>query len=118
MARLSRKCTSGLIDRVHDSLHSKKIGFNFATWKNTSTSLSVRTSALGAATQGLGSGLYSFVRESIDPVVLTSTASASIKLLIICMAVRWLSESGRIPVNTSVVLAQVGNDVHVVLLWT
>lgn len=118
MARLSRKCTSGLIDHVHDSLHSKKIECIFATWKNTSTSLSVRTSALGAATQGLGSGLYSFVRESIDPVVLTSTASASIKLLIICMAVRWLSESGRIPVNTSVVLAQVGNDVHVVLLWT
>eukprot|EP00890_Picochlorum_soloecismus_P000275 jgi/Picsp_1/1248/NSC_04729-R1_auxin efflux carrier family len=49
----------------------------------------------------------SFVRGSIDPVVLGSTANAAFKLVLICGIVRWLSESGRIPENTSVVLAQV-----------
>lgn len=106
MARLSRKETSRLIDPQHVPLHYPKT-WCIVTGEKSATSLSVRTSALGTA-QAVGSGLYSFVRESIDPVVLTSTTSASLKLLIICMAVRWLSESGRIPVNTSVVLAQVG----------
>lgn len=105
MARLSRKDTSRLIDPQHVPLNSSKIGYSRAGEKKSAGSVSVRTtSALGTA-QAVG--VYSFVRESIDPVVLTSTTSASLKLLIICMAVRWLSESGRIPVNTSVVLAQV-----------
>lgn len=50
----------------------------------------------------------SFVRDSIDPAVLGSTANAAFKLFLICGIVRWLSQSGRIPENTSVVLAQVG----------
>ena len=49
-----------------------------------------------------------FVRDSIDPAVLGSTANAAFKLFLICGIVRWLSQSGRIPENTSVVLAQVG----------
>jgi len=49
-----------------------------------------------------------FVRDSIDPAVLGSTANAAFKLFLICGIVRWLSESGRIAENTSVVLAQVG----------
>lgn len=54
-----------------------------------------------------GAAILGCIKDSIDPIVLASTASASLKLLIICMAVRWLSETKRIPSNTSVVLAQV-----------
>jgi len=54
-----------------------------------------------------GTAVLTCIKESIDPIVLASTASASLKLLIICVAVRWLSETKRIPSNTSVVLAQV-----------
>lgn len=54
-----------------------------------------------------GAAMLSCIKESIDPIVLASTASASLKLLIICVAVRWLSETKRIPSNTSVVLAKV-----------
>ena len=61
----------------------------------------------GLGLAGAGGGVLDLVRQSIDPVVLASTTSASFKLLIICMAVRWLSENGKIPSNTSVVLAQV-----------
>lgn len=54
-----------------------------------------------------GAAVLACIQESIDPIVLASTASASLKLLVICVAVRWLSETKRIPANTSVVLAQV-----------
>lgn len=54
-----------------------------------------------------GAAVVACLQKSIDPTVLASTASASLKLLIICVAVRWLSETKRIPSNTSVVLAQV-----------
>lgn len=52
-----------------------------------------------------------FVRDSIDPIVFASTASASFKLFLICAIVRWLSETKRIPSNTSVVLAKVSFQV-------
>ncbi len=51
--------------------------------------------------------LKTFLVSSIDPIVFVSTASASLKLLVICCAVKYLSDSRKIPANTSVVLAQV-----------
>lgn len=60
---------------------------------------------------GTAESCLQFVKESIDPVVLASTTSASFKLFLICAAVRWLSETNRIPSNTSVVLAKVLNVV-------
>lgn len=66
----------------------------------------IQCQGLGIAGAAAG-GVLDLVRQSIDPIVLASTTSASFKLLIICMVVRWLSENGKIPSNTSVVLAQV-----------
>lgn len=51
--------------------------------------------------------LKAFFMSSIDPIVFVSTASASLKLLIICCAIKYLSDARKIPANTSVVLAQI-----------
>lgn len=48
-----------------------------------------------------------YIRQSIDPVVLGSTASASFKLFLVCAAVGWLLKRGRLPIATASVLSLV-----------
>lgn len=62
---------------------------------------------MSSAVSSAIAALKTFLLSSIDPVVFLSTASASLKLLIICCAVKYLSDSQKIPANTSVVLAQI-----------
>lgn len=62
---------------------------------------------IAASAGGAALGLAAFVHDSIDPIVLASTASASFKLFLICAVVGWLLESKKIPSNTASVLSQV-----------
>ena len=77
-----------------------------STMTAATTTAATSTHAFSAVLTAVAS-LKAFVFSSIDPVVFLATASASLKLIVICCAVKYLSDSKKIPANTSVVLAQI-----------
>jgi predicted permease len=79
------------------------------TASTTTAATSVVSTAIPATSTAVSTiaTLKTFILSSIDPVVFLATASASLKLLIICCAVKYLSDTKKIPANTSVVLAQI-----------
>jgi predicted permease len=64
-------------------------------------SLTVATATTTAAS------LVTYIKGSIDPIILGATASASYKLFLVCVAVGWLLKTNKIPGATASVLSQV-----------
>ena len=67
---------------------------------------------IAAAATALGPHLQ-ICTNLIDPLILSATTAASIKLLLICVGVGWLLRSGKIPNSTGTVLSQVSFSIFI-----
>ncbi|KAL4517882.1 hypothetical protein Ndes2526B_g02280 [Nannochloris sp. 'desiccata'] len=72
-----------------------------------SRSINIKTTASLTTATATAASLVTYIKGSIDPIILGATASASYKLFLVCVAVGWLLKTNKIPGATASVLSQV-----------